>query len=519
MPLPKTPCNISQDCLKFFSCSPLEAPEQGLIFSPYVEMAFGEIAGGRSIFLGVGNNSAPTANLAAIKSFSYGLLCGSSGTGVEMEIVDNGAALYKDIIRNLNKKVATRREEVMKVSIDYGWLITRPIELGGTGIPYLYSAASSQQQIVRGMLKECETSFSNGNVTLKLKLTPPEVQDVGITRSEGDEDAPEDLKEAISNLLKRPDVGYSDVFFRSAESVDDQNEKDDLEFKASDGGKNGPKSVWPTNQMNALAICRQWLMNVTSVNGKGLLMVYDMTKNAMIIQEDPNDNEDKPNCCESNVATYVVNGGGCSPVIEFNPSFNWPLGSIPGRGGTAGGASGSKQPVLEPEKVEKVGTQTSPVIEQHVWNFRVPEDQADEANDATIANLEAQQTSGGGIAGAATGMTAELKILGDPYYTNGATMINKFISIVFINPFYIGESNQKNTKGPIWLQTSNCNSILSNKRYMLTGVSHNISNGTFTTTLSLRLMAPNLDLPVDSSFGGNGCGGLETKMEDDDIIE
>jgi hypothetical protein len=519
MALPQNPCSVNPDCIKYFACKPLEAPEPGLIFTPYVAMAFGGTVN-KAVLLSVGNNSSPSANLAAIKSFSYGL-SGGTGAGVEMEIVDNGGALYKDIIRNLNKKVDTRADEIKTVSIDYGWLITKPIEQGGTGIPRLYSAGNPYGQIIRLLLKECETSFSNGNVVLKVKLTPPEVQDVAITRSEGDEDAPADLKEAITNLLTRRDVGYSDVYFRSSDSVDDETVTDDLEFKKSDGGKDGPKSVWPTNQMNALAVCRQWLMSFTSVNGRGLLMVYDSNKNVMIIQEDPVNPQGKENCCDTCVATYVVNGGGCSPVIEFNPSINWPMGSIPGRGGTAGGASGSTQPTLDPQDVEKVGSQTSPVIEQHVWNFRPPEDQAEEANDATIANLKTQQTSNGGLtgAGAGTGLTAELKILGDPFYTNGATLVAKSVSIVFINPFFIANSSDKNIKGPVWLQTSNCSTILSNKKYIIVGVAHNISNGTFTTTLSLRLPAPNLDLPMDSGYGGDGCGSLsELPIDDDDTF-
>jgi len=516
MPLP-TPCNIDQECLKFFACNTLETPRPGIVYSPYVEMAFGSLFNNNRIFLGVGNNSAPSSNLAAIKSFNYGLTGGSTGTGIEMEIIDNGAALYRDIIRNLNKSIKTREVEVSQVEIDYGWIITESPSVGGTGIPRLYTAKTAANEILRGMLREVETNFSNGNVTIKLKLTPPEVQDVALTGSIGSNDQMVSLKDAIRELLTREDVGFSDVYFRSAFSVDDKGETDDLEFKNSDGGKDGPKSVWPMDQQNALAIVRQWLMNVTSDDGRGLLMVYDMTNNAIVIQEDPMDKEGAEACCNASVGTYVVNGGGCSPVIEFNPSFEWPLGTIPGRGGTGGGASGAKQPILEPTKrIQNAGSETSPVIEQHVWNYRVPEDQAEEANEATAANIETEQTSGPGVVGAGTGLTAELKIIGDPFYTNGVNFVAKFVSIVFISPFYIGNSKDVKRTGPTWLQTSNCNSILSNKKYLIQGISHNISNGTFTTTLSLKLLAPNLDIPYLSDLGGNGCGSLDGNFEDAD---
>ena len=184
---------------------------------------------------------------------------------------------------------------------------------------------------------------------------------------------------------------------------------------------------------------------------------------------------------------------------------------------TGGGASGAKQPILEPTKrIQNAGSETSPVIEQHVWNYRVPEDQAEEANEATAANIETEQTSGPGVVGAGTGLTAELKIIGDPFYTNGVNFVAKFVSIVFISPFYIGNSKDVKRTGPTWLQTSNCNSILSNKKYLIQGISHNISNGTFTTTLSLKLLAPNLDIPYLSDLGGNGCGSLDGNFEDAD---
>ena len=152
MPLP-TPCNIDQECLKFFACNTLETPRPGIVYSPYVEMAFGSLFNNNRIFLGVGNNSAPSSNLAAIKSFSYGLTGGSTGTGIEMEIIDNGAALYRDIIRNLNKSIKTREVEVSQVEIDYGWIITESPSVGGTGIPRLYTAKTAANEILSGIQK------------------------------------------------------------------------------------------------------------------------------------------------------------------------------------------------------------------------------------------------------------------------------------------------------------------------------------------------------------------------------
>ena len=56
--------------------------------------------------------------------------------------------------------------------------------------------------------------------------------------------------------------------------------------------------------------------------------------------------------------------------------------------------------------------------------------------------------------------------------------------------------------------------MLSNKRYLVKAVNHNISNGSYTTTLKLNLPVPNVDLDFDSSLGGNGCGSKEQNFVD-----
>jgi hypothetical protein len=129
------PCSVNEDCLKKFSCSNPSTPIEGAVYAPYVEMAFGSLREETKTVLTVGNNSAPTNNLAAILSFEYGGEVGGSGFGVSMEILDHGGVMYKEIIRNLNKSVKNRQGETQNVEIDYGWIITNPIENGGTGMP------------------------------------------------------------------------------------------------------------------------------------------------------------------------------------------------------------------------------------------------------------------------------------------------------------------------------------------------------------------------------------------------
>jgi hypothetical protein len=49
---------------------------------------------------------------------------------------------------------------------------------------------------------------------------------------------------------------------------------------------------------------------------------------------------------------------------------------------------------------------------------------------------------------------------------------------------------------------------------MIKNINHNISIGSYTTTLKLLLALPNTDMDFDSTLGGNGCGSLEQKFSD-----
>jgi hypothetical protein len=77
--MPPKPCQLNKECLESYACSAPMAVMEGAIYSPYVELSFGAaktITGQdpERLILTVGNQSQPNANLAAITSFSYGLI-------------------------------------------------------------------------------------------------------------------------------------------------------------------------------------------------------------------------------------------------------------------------------------------------------------------------------------------------------------------------------------------------------------------------------------------------------------
>lgn len=504
--MPVKRCNIDGQILKMFACGTPEPPIEGTVYAPYVEMRFGSRKYEEQLVLTVGNNSAPTGNLAVINSFEYGQ---ESGTGysISVEIIDHGGSMYKDIIRNLNKSFMEQKKEAEFLAIDYGWIVT-----DDSGNPRLKTARTETNTILTGVMTELETSFSGGNVKMKLKISAPETTNSSQSGSEGSNDQLVDLKTAIRNVLVNNEESFfSAVYFRKSSSFENTGSTDDLEFEESKGGKNGPSSVWPKDQMSALNCVRSWLNTVVTKDKRGVVILYDAEANAIIIQEDPVAPDGKNyGCCTTNIATYVVNGGGCSPVIEFNPTVQWAPTMIPGKGGTSGGAAGGEAPILKPiNEIQDGGTQTSPNMDNHIWNFIPPKDQAENANKAVATHMNTEEKSGPGLSGGKPAWEADLKIIGDPFYTNVYNFTAKSVSILFINPYYFG-----NESNATWLQTSVVNTMLSNKKYMIKACSHSISAGSYTTTLKLQLAVPNIDVNWDETLGGDGCGSLEQKFVD-----
>lgn len=473
------PCTV--DCLSTYSCGvPIEA-SNGAIFAPYIQLEF---PGGRK--LTVGNASAPPDNHATISSFQYGVSVGTTGWGAEFEIIDMGGVMYRRILRALNKSVKESDKEVFETSFDFGWIIKDCN--GGVNLQTAYSMTGKK---LRGIFTTADQTYEGGKVKLKFKLAgvhyrEPEVRKSGTI---GDEDQKITLKEALRKLFKEHDPKFKDVKFLNKDGGE-------LCFKNSDGGCDGPKGAWPMNQQNPLSVARTWLSSVTTKDERGILLLYDPDKAAIVIQEDKTDAK----CCQATFGTYIVNGGNCSPVLAFNPTVTWGKGFIPGAGAAAGGAaSGANDDYVKPtKKIEEAGTQTSPAVQQHEWMWRNPTELASGAATGIAAHLEANQD----FEGPRGGFEAELKLHGSPQYSDPVSLVGRTIAVIVINPFHIADSDG-NCK---WITTTNCNSFLSNKKYMILGVNHQISGGSFITTLKLKLAQPNKDIDASMPLGGEGCG-------------
>ncbi|MGL1636394.1 hypothetical protein ACSTJT_23245, partial [Vibrio parahaemolyticus] len=77
-------------------------------------------------------------------------------------------------------------------------------------------------------------------------------------------------------------------------------------------------------------------------------------------------------------------------------------------------------------------------------------------------------------------------------------------SIVVINPFHIQDVGGEDCGE--WLQAETCNAVLSNRQWLVLGTSHEIKEGSYTTTIKVRLDAPGTDISIGEPLGGDPDG-------------
>lgn len=466
------------DCLSTYGCNEMQLPQEGAVYAPFVELRFQ----GQGTILTVGNSSSPPDNHATIKNFEYGFTEGQTGIGFKMDILDEGGITYRRILEAINKTTFNALDDTLNCSCRFGWVIKK---CDGSASIVTNEDSGDKLYFLPLLMK---TQFENGLIKINLEggSMVNRWAETRLTKTLGSQDNKMPLKQALRELFTQYDPKVKDVLFRNKDGGE-------MCFPNSDGGCDGPKGVWPMDQQNAPAVARKWLSALTTKDGLGILMLYDPTGPYVIFQENP----DATDCCKNSLGTYVVNGGNCSPVLSFNPDMNWVKGMVPAGGGATGGAaSGNNKELVKPKKkIERVGTQSGPSVQQHEWMWRTPDDMAFKNADAMAAHLEANSKYE-----ALPGIQGELKIIGRPDLGDPIKLVGKSVSIIVINPFYISRENCS------WITTTNCNRVLSNKKWYITAANHQIKEGSYITTLKVQLTVPNISTDAQDPLGGVGCG-------------
>ena len=493
-------CNLPALAAPYF-CAPIAKPLPGSVLSGFVNLILN--INGKQIT--VGNRSSPQSkNSVYIKSFSYG---GSDGWGFQIELVDTSGGDFGTFLQLLTTDACSVGDAEKYVLIEFGWLIQNcagqiykygTSEVGRSPI-FDNTVTSHPYGFLVGSIVD-KISAENANGLWKYSIT---LRDVSATASQtrlafpiGRDDAKVPFKNAANQAI-RPDRNCRQrtlklreprvLFYR-------RNANDTISqfgFKQSDGGKEGPGSVWNPDRTDPLTAIRQWTNSLTTDRDKGMFFMstpHLIEPNIILMESNQDECVLNGSTCQAMEGTkifkvYIINGGDCTPVISFDPKIefvaNNPLGA-----GISGGMS--NRPIKTRScatditgrqlKSINMGVQTQVQVPVNNLNFRAPDFAGDKESIAIGANAAATKAIE-----TTANLEVDLVIQGDPTY-NGMNFIGKFISIIYLNP----PAPKSNGFTCDWLAVPTVNATFSRTNYTIKNISHQIAeDGKYTTTLKL----------------------------------
>lgn len=498
--------NCLVGCVENYYCSPLNIPgpagEQYESFAPIVEVQIG--SGDEKIT--VGNESFPKSpHTAVIKSFEFGFI---DSPEMKIEILDERAGEFSLLIDSIVKCAKLATGVGTEVSARWGWTMTDCNDVRKV----LWSTWS------KTILYQIEINYSQGKIKYNLTCKTVETIHQQMRQDEtfGEDGKKMHLEDAIERLcLLDPPVRVK--FCRRNADGKLECGKGILQWK--DFGPKGPKEVWQADNESRYATIAKWIEPFRIDNGKkegkGIILVMDpLEKDLMIVLQDPSLNPGEPAVsCTSSIGSFIVNGGKCSTVIEFNPTFNWTAGYANfGAGGSTNSTektSSSYKEEVKPDCQEKpqggkVGPTGEIVITNQALEAHGTNNAHDETNKSQTAHVKASRVTEVNV----HPIKADLKILGDPrpQFIEIGQYLGKTIGIIAINPFFITGSVNKDCGD--WLAEPACNEVLSNKGWVVMGINHSIREGTYVTTLKLFLPTPGVEIEHPEPLGGVNSNGV-----------
>lgn len=461
--------------------------------SPFVKVRFvadeAEITVGNESY----NGSGRAKNSAVIKNFEYGY---STGHKCIIQIHDIEGGSFFQFIKKIVKDPGNISKDGLRIQVNFGWVYSNCRNGLSGGI-------LSTSPTVYFLPDNVQTNMSQGKIIFEVEgnelLFPGE--EFRCYNTYGTKDNPMHLVDAIKELMKNdPPPKNIRVNFKQLNSdgtVGDVN-ADNLEWavdaSASGTGEKeaarlkGPKNEWRCNGLTKKAAIEQWISSYRSKRNRGLILKWDglSIDPHLVIWEDTKEKCKEPPA-GSCVGTYLVHGGNCSPVIEFNPKVNWKWQYNAATGGVmAEGNVGFEKMPGRAECVEKAGEEvsagtatTAPTPDHAKEN--IGKDATKEVQKSLVAQQYANVFYGEEI-------SANLVVQGDPRPEYCSTMATegKTVGIVVINPFNLFGGGANTC--PQFLAQPMCNAVLSNHAWRIRGINHYISEGKFITTLNVYLV-------------------------------
>jgi hypothetical protein len=498
---PKT-YNCLAGCVDKYKAPPLwnqtpflEGQPEAENFAPYIWIKINN--GDNEIT--VGNESYPyNPNKAVIKSFESGWINESQGS---VEIVDEEGGQLS-VFLDAVQKCGSQWNQGSVLQYKLGWVFTRCD--GSKGI-----VTSPTCEVV---ILQVSSNLSNGIIKFQIKFSAAAsiVQSLRYDKTFGQEKSgqKEHLEDAIRQLAaEAPEINVRYAYY---------NESGELiytDFDWVDHGKKGPKAIWHSDSQNKYSTIAKWLEGYRvddGKNGKGVILVHDPKKyNDLVILMDPSKSCDE-RVDPRHLGTFIVNGGKCSCVLEFSPTYDFvsALGYF-SSGGSTKGALSSKQSKKEDPQVKRINCDenekqvgTTSQVSPNQSSFSSDGTKApDNVNKSSEAHLKASRLVD--VQGSA--INAELRIVGTTFYKFYEIIAGAPCSIVVINPNYISGGKTGESCGD-FLKKADCHPFYSNKNWTVMGVNHTVQEGSFVTTLKVMLGSPAVELSASNFLGANETG-------------
>jgi hypothetical protein len=450
-------------------------------------------AGGRTIT--VGNKSDPPDNHAVIKSIEFGFIDSNEG---KVEIIDEKGGQLTAFLDAAQK--CTQNFNV-GAQIDYqiGWVYTTCGSSTGNYSPSPW---------MRGIILKVSTNLSNGLIrfTVHFSTSHAITQNLRQDQLFGEEIGGKTMSidDAIRELAAKPPA--INVRFGR------YNESGELEYLEKHKWINGtPKAAWHGDSQNKYSTIAKWLEGFRiddGPKGKGVILTHDPSQPSdLLVLQDPQPADGEKHNPNLNVGTFIVNGGKCSNVLEFSPSFDFvsALAHSSSGGGTEGGVSSApqkkedKKPSAESCQNKDTGKQatTTPSGPSHYVDGK---DSPNNTNEAAVAHDRASRL----VSVQGVPIKAELRLVGvvDPEFYQ--IIQGKCCAIVVISPFVI-ENTKAGSCGD-FLKKADCHPFFSNSSWLVMGVNHAVQEGSFVTTLSVMLASPAVQIDPGQPLGGNDTG-------------
>jgi hypothetical protein len=455
-------------------------------------------------YITVGNQSFPTSNTAAIKSIEFGFVDKIEG---KLEIIDEEGSELGFFLDSL-PKCAKKIDDKSFLEFEIGWVYAT---CDG-------SSGRDSSPVVEALIGEVESSISNGIVRFIINFHALDTmaQNFRHNKTFGEETGGKQmhLEDAITELARMPpEINVRFAHYDQSNNLIYKPHKWLVDGKSIE---KGPKAAWQADGLNKYNIIAKWIegfMVDDGKNGKGVVLISDpLHPRDLIILRDHTPTADEKRET-THIATFIVNGGKCSNVLEFSPTVNF-AGALAGfsSGGGTSGAISSRNELKSDKKneVEKphgddAGTSTNITPSQQSF-FACGSNAAKQLNESQQAHYNANKLIG--YQGVKPAITAELRIIGSTFanfYGLTAKGWGAYVSIIVINPFHIKGGKAGYECGD-FLNLGGCHPFFSNKDWQINGISHSVKEGSFVTTLKVTLAMPGAEVSADNTMGANNSG-------------